>query len=85
MNYDELLELLQYIEKNHSWKNTVLYPEAANPQRTKERKIKYVNFDMDTRDCMIWRVTFRGISNSPDKYFEGGKSLKDKIYKWLRS
>jgi len=44
---------------------------------------------MDTRDCDIWHIKFRGLSgcNESEKVFrtENGYNLKDEVYKWLKT
>lgn len=85
LTYEELQELLQYIEKNHSWKNMF---ELNYIQNKKNKIIKYVDFKFDTRDCKIWFVEFYSIigGNDDTKKFRTEKNynLKEEIYKWLR-
>jgi hypothetical protein len=86
LTYDELKELLQYIEDNHSWKNMYeLYYENGKTPKI----IKYVNFGFDTRDCDIWFVKFSNImeGKESEKEFrtERGYDLKTEIYEWLKS
>jgi len=86
LTYDELKELMQYIEDNHLWKN--MY-EIHHGKEICPKMIKYISFDMDTRDCDIWHIKFRSISggNESEKVFrtENGYNLKDEVYKWLKA
>jgi len=85
MTYDELCELLKYIEVNNSWLN--MYDICSkNPKR---RIVKYVRFSMDTRESDVWNVTFDNIiggygGKDPVTFrTEMGYSLKERVYKWL--
>jgi hypothetical protein len=84
LSYEELQELLEYIEKNHSWKN--MYKNHVNTDKP-PKTIKYVTFDFDTRDCDIWQVRFYNICGCEDITFrtEQGYNFKDKIYDWLKN
>lgn len=83
---EEVKELINYIDKNHSWKNMyTIYKK--NP---KQKIIKYYSMTVDTRDGIVWQITFYNIINN-DKInevtfrTERGYRLKDKIYNWLKS
>lgn len=86
LTYVELVELLQYIEEHHSWKNM-----AENHFRngTPSKTIKYVRFYFDTRGCDVWHVELDQITNSNEftKTFrtEMGYNLKEEIYKYLKT
>lgn len=85
MDFNELIELLQYIEKHHSWKTIFARHCEGDEPRT---LIKYVNFDFDTRDCKIWRVSFRNVAGIEGneisfKCGSNGTGLKEKIDNWF--
>lgn len=62
MTPKEYVELLDYINDKHSWKN--MWENTAENNR---KIVKYVECSCDTRDGEIWITTirFRDIVNSP--------------------
>lgn len=86
LNSEEVKELIEYIDKNHSWKNMYdIYKK--NP---KQKIIKYYSMTVDTRDGTVWQITFYNLINNGNTdeitfRTERGYKLKDKVYKWLNS
>ena len=89
MTLEKLIELLNYIMENNSWKD--LYNNACEKCRPCP---KYVDFSLDTRDGQIWKITFienggketTGFSLKQNKTFriETDEDIK-KIYEFLDS
>ena len=62
LTFDELQELLKYVEEHHSWKNMYENHHNLKEGEPYPKLIKYVDFNMDTRDCTIWSVRFYNIA-----------------------
>lgn len=73
----ELARLLEYIKKNNR-----LYEEKTHAMN--RRGIKYVDACFDTRDCTVWRISFRCIAGHDDISFriESEEDIA-KVYKFL--
>lgn len=86
LNSEEVKELIEYIDKNHSWKNmyTIL---KKNPE---QKIIKYYSMVVDTRYGTVWQITFYNLINNGninEVTFRTEKDyrLKDEVYKRLKS
>lgn len=77
MTVQEYTELLQYIEKNHSWKIN------------KGKHVKYIDATYDFRVNEYFAIELRGFFNGSSKEFvivneNKDKNLKEWIYDWLQ-
>lgn len=82
MNFQELHELLDYIQANNSWENQ----HDLNFVNKGSRKIiKYVDFCVDTRIGEIWMIRFRQGIEEVEFRDSDHPCLKDDIYKWLNA
>lgn len=80
MSPKEFQKLLEYIKNNNSW-GINMYATIHERGR---KAVKYVDCCFDTRDGMIWSVTFRSVSGGADKTFriENSDDIR-KMYSWL--
>lgn len=80
MTPKQFSELLEYITANNCW-GANMY--EINHERNR-KAIKYVDACYDSRDGMVWSLTFRSVTGEEDKSFriENENDLK-KVYKWL--
>jgi hypothetical protein len=72
----EYVELLEYINKNHSFREQ------------KGRCAKYITSHFDTRTNIIYAIEFKGLFPELYKSFSntnihGNKTFKQLIYEWL--
>jgi hypothetical protein len=83
MSIEEYVELLKYIQKNHSWEHMSKVPKG-------NMLIKYIRSSVDTRQGFIWQVIFNDVCGSIDGKEEHifdadcNYNLKDRIYKFLK-
>ncbi len=75
----QFAELLEYIKKNNCW-GPGMYEVVHERNR---KAVKYVDACFDSRDGLVWSITFREGANQ-DKSFriESENDLK-KVYAWL--
>lgn len=79
MTSQDLKDLINYVMKNNSWKEcSYLFHERKQP--------KYLDFKLaftlDTRDGIIFSITFRHFREDKSFWVENKEDLK-KVYEWL--
>lgn len=82
MTPKEYANLLEYIAQNNCW-GINMYGITVERKR---KAIKYVEASFDSRDGIIWLITFRQIINSKEQEINfriESKEDVDKIYSWL--
>lgn len=79
MTTDDLKELLDYIMQNNSWKEMNYY----NCRRKQPKYLDFkLQFTLDTRDGIIFSITFRHSGEDKSFWVENKEDLK-KVYEWL--
>ena len=79
MTTDDLKELLDYIMQNNSWKEMSYY----NCRRKQPKYLDFkLQFTLDTRDGIIFSITFRHSGEDKSFWVENKEDLK-KVYEWL--
>ena len=80
MSPKEFQKLLEYVKNNNSW-GINMYATIHERNR---KAVKYVDCCFDTRDGMIWSVTFRSVSGGANKTFriENSDDIRE-MYSWL--
>lgn len=76
LNPTEVLELIDYIQKNNSWQAMV------DTVKRKRRVIKYYDMSFDTRSGEMWHISFR-VSGKDPIVFRDSSTFKQDIYKYL--
>lgn len=82
MKFNELLEVLEFIEKNNSWENTLYRPDGDFSKPL----IKYVRPHIDTRTNTVFSISLENRVFNLDLDKENAlnevyKYLNDKTYK----
>lgn len=80
MTPKQFSELLEYITANNCWGMNMY---EINHYRNR-KAVKYVDATYDSRDGLVWNLTFRSVTGEENKSFrvENENDLK-KVYKWL--
>lgn len=76
LNPTEVVELINYIQKNNSWQAMV------DVAKRKRRVIKYYDMSFDTRSGEMWHIHFRVSGEEPIE-FRDSPTFKEDIYKYL--
>lgn len=76
LNPTEVVELINYIQKNNSWQAMV------DVAKRKRRVIKYYDMSFDTRSGEMWHISFR-VSGGDPVVFRDGPTFKQDIYNYL--
>ena len=79
MTSKDLKDLIDYVMKNNSWKEcSYLFRKRKQPKYL-DFKLK---FTLDTRDGIIFSVTFRQFGEDKSFWVENKDDLEE-VYKWL--
>lgn len=79
MNSQDLKDLIDYVMKNNSWKEcSCLFHKRKQPKYLDFK----LQFTLDTRDGIIFSITFRQSGEDKSFWVENQSDLKE-VYKWL--
>jgi len=84
LTLQEAMELLEYIQKNHSWENMFNIIHNTDVETLGYPKfVKYVRMSVDTRTGDVWSVEFDSDFGTDHYRTDIGYNLKDKLYSVL--